>query len=131
MTYKIEIFHKQHIKDIKAEETERDILDLGLKGINEVKFVLLYELDGDFTAKEITGICKNLLIDEITQDFNIFLLEENTKQKNICQTKKKKSDEWVVEVWFKKGVTDTVGETVKKGIRDLGLKNEVNRVKTG
>lgn len=131
MNYKIEISHKQHIKDIKAEETEKDILDLGLKGIEEVKSILLYEIDGDFTVKEITGICKNLLIDGITQDFKVFPLEKTTNQKNICPASKKKSNQWLVEVWFKKGVTDTVGETVKKGIRDLGLKNEVNRVKTG
>ncbi len=131
MTYKIEISHKQHIKDIKAEGIKKDIFDLGIKGIKEVESILLYGLDGDFTAKEITGICKNLLIDEITQNFKIFPLEKTTNQKNTFPASKKKNNQWLVEVWFKKGVTDTVGETVKKGIRDLGLKNEVNRVKTG
>ncbi len=131
MIYKIEISHKQHIKDITAEDTEKDILDLGLKGIKEVKSILLYEIDGDFTTKEITGICKNLLTDGITQDFKVFSFEKVTHQKNIFPASKKKNKQWLVEVWFKKGVTDTVGETVKKGIRDLGLKNEINRVKTG
>ena len=28
---------------------------------------------------------------------------------------------WIVDIWPKSGVTDPVGETVEKGLRDLGL----------
>ncbi|OIO37612.1 MAG: phosphoribosylformylglycinamidine synthase, purS protein [Candidatus Omnitrophica bacterium CG1_02_41_171] len=36
----------------------------------------------------------------------------------------------MVEVWLKKGVTDTVAESAAKGIRDLGIKT-IKNVKTG
>jgi len=36
----------------------------------------------------------------------------------------------VVDVWYKSGVTDVVGESVAKGIRDLGC-NTVSEVRTG
>ena len=37
---------------------------------------------------------------------------------------------WEVEVWYKPGVTDAVGDSVKKGIGDLGI-TKIDEVKTG
>jgi len=37
---------------------------------------------------------------------------------------------WEVEVWYKPGVTDAVGDSVKKGVSDLGISG-VTSVKTG
>ncbi|MFH1824814.1 MAG: phosphoribosylformylglycinamidine synthase subunit PurS [Candidatus Firestonebacteria bacterium] len=37
---------------------------------------------------------------------------------------------WEIEVWYKTGVTDAVGDSVKKGISDLGITG-VKEVKTG
>ena len=37
---------------------------------------------------------------------------------------------WEVEVWYKAGVTDAVGDSVMKGIKDLGV-GGVTSVKTG
>jgi len=36
-------------------------------------------------------------------------------------TESKESSKWYVEVWYKDGVTDAVGESVKKGVADLGI----------
>ena len=36
----------------------------------------------------------------------------------------------VVDVWYKQGVTDAVGESVMKGLRDLNLE-EIQDVRTG
>jgi phosphoribosylformylglycinamidine synthase len=35
-----------------------------------------------------------------------------------------------VDVWYKKGVTDTVSESVIKAVKDLGIEKEI-KVKTG
>ena len=37
---------------------------------------------------------------------------------------------WEVEVWYKPGVTDAVGDSVKKGVSDMGMSG-VEEVKTG
>ena len=37
---------------------------------------------------------------------------------------------WHVEVWYKPGVTDATGQSVKKGIEDLGIKT-VTSVRSG
>ena len=37
---------------------------------------------------------------------------------------------YLVEVWYKPGVTDAVGQSVKKGIEDLGIKS-VKSVSSG
>lgn len=41
----------------------------------------------------------------------------------------KKEKLWAVEVSYKQGVTDAVGDSVKKGINDLGIK-KVYKVST-
>jgi len=37
---------------------------------------------------------------------------------------------WEIEVWYKSGVTDAVGDSVMKGIKDLGISG-ASSVKTG
>lgn len=43
--------------------------------------------------------------------------------------KKSKNKLWVVEVAYKPGVTDAVGDSVKKGINDLGIK-KISKIAT-
>lgn len=43
--------------------------------------------------------------------------------------KMKKNKTWAVEVFYKAGVTDAVGDSVRKGIEDIGIKG-VNSVRT-
>lgn len=135
MIYKIEVFYKQHIKDTKGEEIKKDIFDLGIKEIYEIKTSWLYEIEGALSINEIKHICKNLLIDEVIQDFKILPSNKKTDQRNDLplsnNNEKERKNSYLVEVWFKKGVTDTVGDTVKRGIYDLGIINKVDKAKTG
>ncbi len=58
---------------------------------------------------------------------------ESKKRGLLAMTPKLKVKEtkvWTVEVWPKKGVTDTVAESTRKGIWDMGIKG-VKKVRTG
>ncbi|MFN3966691.1 MAG: phosphoribosylformylglycinamidine synthase subunit PurS [Endomicrobiia bacterium] len=121
MIYKIEIYNKENIFDGLAHNLKKDILDLGIKSLKDIKVSTLYLIEGDITLSQIKTVCEKLLIDPVTQEYKIqdskFKIE---KLKNVH----------TVEVWFKPGVTDAVGETTRIGIKDLGIKGNFS-VKTG
>ncbi|MFQ6041185.1 MAG: phosphoribosylformylglycinamidine synthase subunit PurS [Candidatus Poribacteria bacterium] len=67
-------------------------------------------------------ICVALLSDAITQRYAY----SSSGRRLFSPT----NNTWVVEVNFKSGVTDAVGDSVMKGIRDLGISG-VESVRTG
>jgi phosphoribosylformylglycinamidine (FGAM) synthase PurS component len=79
----------------------------------------LYKIEGTLTALEVEKIAHDLLHDPILETYIITQDEKITADDNV-----------VVDVWYKPGVTDTVGETVERGIHDLGIATPV-RVHTG
>ena len=80
----------------------------------------LYKIEGDFDAKAIETIAHTLLVDPIVETA-FFEATPNPKKKGKkTSVKKSASAGWVVDVWPKAGVTDPVGETVHKGLHDLG-----------
>ncbi len=125
MRYKIEIFNKENIFDGSAVNLKKDILDLGIASLKDIKISSLYLIEADISLAQIKTICEKLLIDPVTQEYKI----QNGKLK-IKNAKLKAKDMFIVEVWFKPGVTDAVGETAKIGIKGLGIKKEFS-VKTG
>jgi len=83
-----------------------------------VKVSDLYSFEGNINLKEVKEIAENILLDRVSQRY--FAAKKSMKKGNA----------WIVEVWYKKGVTDPVAETTKKAICDYGLKKEIN-ISTG
>lgn len=121
MIFEIEIKTKEGFVDPQGQHTVSDIAGIGIKDISDVKYVAIYQIEGNITDKQATIIAKELLSDKITEDFFI---------KKYKSLEDKKLDKDSIEVWYKHGVTDTVSESVKKAIKDLGIKEELV-VKTG
>ena len=94
------------------------IRDLGIDEIESVDYTRLYFLEGgspiksetSFSSSQIDLICSELLADNITQSYRF--QPENLEESNPGYS---------VEVRFKPGVTDSVGESVGKGIQDLEI----------
>ncbi len=118
MNFIVEIFYKSNIFDAFGHQIEKSIEEIGIKSIDKVKVSDLYSFDGDISLREVKEIAENVLVDKVSQKYSTG--KEFLKKRNV----------WIVEVWFKKGVTDPVAETTKKAIYDYGLKKEVN-VSTG
>ncbi len=108
MLYHIEILCRRGVHDAQGRAIQKDILDLGIKGVTFVKTAQLYEIRGSISLSNIHKICRNLLVDPITQTYHV-----NRRGLSSCT--------WSVEVWYRKGVTDHVAESVQKGIRDMGF----------
>ncbi len=115
--WKIQIFYKPEVPDTVGQGILGDIEDLGISGINSVRTAALYWIEGHVDAQTLNRISTNLLADPITQTYSY--------ASEVSQT-----DEWTIEVQFKPGVTDAVGDSTVKGIKDLGIIG-VKAVRTG
>ena len=121
MIFEIEVRTKKDFVDPQGQHIVSDITEIGIKDISSVKYVAIYKIDGNITDKQANFIAKELLSDQITEDFEV---------KKYKKIEDKKLENNSVEVWYKPGVTDTVSQSVIKAIKDLGIMEEL-AVKTG
>ena len=110
----IAVAHKAGVMDPIGHGLKKDIEELGLARVKTVRSAQLYRLEGDISARDRDRITRDLLCDPIIQE-----CEERKAQKFM-----------VVDIWYKPGVTDVVGESVLKGIHDLNIKG-IAQVRTG
>lgn len=59
MIWRVEIQEKEGIKDSAGESVARDIADLGIRGIAQVRVVLVYLLEGDLSRQQAVTIVNN------------------------------------------------------------------------
>jgi len=109
MIWRIEVAEKPGYYDAVGQSVKHDILDLGFKGIKEVKTVQVYLIEGNVSEHDIRKICEHLLIDPVTQNY--------TYRGTAFDERPYK----VVEVAYNAGVMDPVEDSAKKAITDLGL----------
>ena len=122
MNWKIEITHKPNIDDNVGKVLRQDIMDLGITDVDEVRTAQIYYLEGNIDSNIVYQIASKLLADPITQNFECNDME--TVSPNLSK------NDLAIEVQFKLGVTDAVGQSVEKGISDLGIMG-IKSVQTG
>jgi len=110
----IAVAHKPGILDPVGHGLKKDIDELGLASVKAVRSAQLYRLEGEVSNGDRERIEKDLLCDPIIQQ-----CEAHSVGKSM-----------VVDIWYKPGVTDVVGDSVRKGIHDLGIET-VQEVRTG
>ncbi len=115
--WKVEVSYKPDVPDTIGQGILEDITDLGLHGIDTVRTAQVYQIEGTLDADTVDRIGTELLADPITQTYDFGTDAEN-------------STAWTLEVQFKPGVTDAVGDSTVKGIKDLGVSG-VTAVRTG
>ena len=117
----IEVSLKPHLPDARGLSLVRDIHDLGITSVSDVRVVDIYWLDADLTPNTLELVCRQLLADPVTQEYR-------------CGQYPRPGDEAStnyhrVEVAYNAGVTDPVEGTIIKALKDLGV-SEVRGVKT-
>ena len=115
--WKVAVYYKPEVPDTVAQGILEDITDLGIHGVDSVRTATVYWIEGALDAETIDRIGIELLADPITQSY-AFGTENDT------------DTDWTLEVQFKPGVTDAVGDSTVKGITDLGIAG-VTTVRTG
>jgi len=126
MPWKIEIKDKPGVFDCLGEGIKKDILDLGIKTVREVRIAAVYLIEGELSEDEITRICEELLVDKISQDYSVnkpHACRPPAGEAGQAGASKgaKKQKEFIIEVAYNSGVMDPVEESTLKGIRDLGI----------
>jgi phosphoribosylformylglycinamidine (FGAM) synthase PurS component len=116
-THLFEIGFKPGVTDPVGQGLKNDIHHLGLARVKHVASAQLYKVNGTLSGDEKSRITGDLLCDPI--------LHESRDQ---APARNEKS--MVLDVWYKAGVTDVVGDSVRKGIEDLGIRG-VKDVRTG
>lgn len=118
--------YKDGQRDPLGENTRGDILDLGFSEVKDVKTLQTYIIEGELKEGDMKSVGRELLSDNVVQFFSFDRFGENGKHVKKLVDKK---DVWVVEVFFRPGVMDTVGLSVERALQVLGLKQA--KVKTG
>jgi len=118
--HRIEVYLKSQLTDARGESLLRDILDLGINIVSSVRVVDIYWLDAKLKSEELELICRQLLADPVTHDYQHEYRNRAEPDEGVCS----------VEVAYNAGVTDPVEETVMKAVRDLGIVG-IRSVKTG
>jgi len=119
--WRIEVGYREGIFDALGHLTVQDIRDLGITGVSEVRTGGIYWIEGDLSEDEVHRICRELLADPITQEYEFYPADSPPSLP---------PDAWVVEVRYRPGVTDAVGDSVVKGVRDMGI-DSIRRARTG
>ncbi len=114
--YRIEVSVKNGFADPRSEGLLKDILDLGIRSVERVKVSSVYLLEGRLDEKQLSLICRELLTDPIVEEY-------------AAGDSPAPPGARLVEVAYNPGVMDPVEESVKKGIRDLGI-DTVTAVRT-
>ena len=115
--WKVEVSYKPEVPDTLGQGILEDIADLGISGVDAVRTATVYWIEGTLDDQAIDRIGAELLADPITQVYTFRPETDSVK----C---------WTLEVQFKPGVTDAVGDSTVKGIKDLGIAG-VTDVRTG
>ena len=119
----VEVGYKEGTVDPLGSGVKRDIQDLGIAGVEEVKTFNVYFIEGELNERDVRRICEELLADRIIQTYGYSDGELN-------KLLPKAGVGWLVEVRFKPGVMDAVGMSTENALRLMGI-GRVKSVRTG
>jgi phosphoribosylformylglycinamidine synthase II len=119
--HRVEVRLKSHLPDARGAGLVKDIRDLGIETVSDVRVVDIYWLDAELSPDKLDLICRSLLADPVIQDYR----SDSAISADADQAPHRR----VVEVTYNPGVMDPVEETVMKAVRDLGI-TDVRAVKT-
>ncbi len=115
--HRVEVGFKEHLPDARGQGLVRDIHDLGIAAVSDVRVLDVYWLDAELKPGELKLLCHRLLADPVTQEYR-----SGSGFRN-------KAGLYSVEVAYNAGVTDPAEETAMKAILDLGIES-IRAVKT-
>src|SRR5258708_31219780 len=132
-TFLIEVTHKSGGKDPLAAEITEDLKHLGVRTSCKVATSKLYRMIGQLSSEERARVGKELLSDPIVEEAHDGGWKPKDPLSGVATATGRKlsgTQSVVVDVWYKQGVTDAVGESVLKGLHDMNLE-EIQDVRTG
>jgi len=107
MVRRVTVSTRPSFVDSRGEGARKDVLDLGISGVRDVRVSDVYLFEGDVSDDEIRRIAEELLTDFVTQEY---VVDEAPGETGT-----------VVEVAYNHGVMDPVEGSLYKAIADMGI----------
>jgi phosphoribosylformylglycinamidine (FGAM) synthase PurS component len=124
MVWIVEVGYKKDVTDSVGFLTKKEIEDLGIEGVEEVRSINTYTITGEIGEEEVKKVCEELLSDNQIQHYGYMGKGVNKSIKHEIP------NAWLVEVGLKPGVMDAVGMSTLNAIEILGI-DGAREVKTG
>ena len=121
MLYRLEIWLKHNLPDVRGLSLVKDIYDLGITTISNARVADIYWLDADLEPHDLALIYHSLFADPVVQEVRCGQSSGSEGKVSL--------DCHIVEVAYNVGVTDPVEDTIMKALLDLGIR-KVQAVKT-
>lgn len=135
----VSVGYRRGVRDPLGVSICQELPALGLSA-RRIFTAQLYRLVGGMTDREVERIVRDLLVDPVTQEvhwgrgerLSVAFNGKGALSKSCGASPRQSATAKGVslEIWLKSGVTDVVGESVMKGIRDLGI-STVENVRAG
>jgi len=115
MIYKITISKKDPQFDVKGRDIKTQIEELGITGVESVRFADVYYLkSSSMSLEDIRKLAGQLLADSVTETFE-------AREFDPRETPAGSETLHVIEISFNHGVTDATAAQVRKAIQQLGM----------
>lgn len=109
----IEVRLKAEFLDAEGASALSLLHGVGLTTVKDCKVGHLYDVRGPVNQAQAQQAARDLLCDQVTQEFKLV--------QTAAPMVSNGSSAWRVEVWLKPTVTDAVGDSVKRALRELDL----------
>lgn len=125
-TFIIELHPRKAAYDPLAKSVRSELIEAGENPEQAaVSTQRLFRIEGPLSAEQAEKVANTLLVDPIVETIKVNdLSPQSGKNGKKPKAAKSGTGAWVLDVWPKTGVTDPVGETIEKGLRDLGIHGE-------
>ncbi len=71
MLWEVRIAYKAGVQDTEGESTREGLKMLGFEKVNEVRTAKVYKIEGNCSREDIEEMCKRLLANPVSQDYEI------------------------------------------------------------
>jgi len=80
MIYEVRISYKPGVQDPEGESTLEGLRALGFEKVEEVRSAKLYVIKSDYDLQQIEEMCKRLLANPISQDYEIREVKQHSSR---------------------------------------------------
>ncbi len=81
MKWEVRVMYKKGVDDPEGLTTLKGLRILGFKNVKNVRTAKVYNIEGDISREDVEEMCKKLLVNPISQDYEIRKVEEKTDMK--------------------------------------------------
>lgn len=71
MLWEVRVSYKPGVQDPEGDSTLEGLKTLGFEKMKEVRTAKVYVIKGDYSRQEVEEMCKRLLANPISQDYEI------------------------------------------------------------